>query len=160
MEKPPAHASQPLAASHGLISFEIMTEIAIIDQLAQAQAEKQLSPAINMPQFIVLNHLYRTRQSVSMVSIATAIQVSKGAISHTVTKLLEKNWVISQPDPSDGRGKLVSLTEAGLQVRDVAVQKLIGDMGDLSHVLTETEMLQMFGFLKKTRTWFDQKRAV
>jgi DNA-binding MarR family transcriptional regulator len=151
--------TSPPTSAH-LLAFELFNEVAIIDQLAQAQADQLLAPTLNMPQFIVLNHLYRRDVSASMVSIAHAIQVTKGAISHTVTKLLQKKWVTSQADPEDGRGKLIALTDDGRATRDAAVLRLSAYLSDINSVLSESDMAQMLPLLKKTRVWLDLKRNV
>jgi DNA-binding MarR family transcriptional regulator len=157
LESSPSNSPDVSPSSH-LLAFELFNEVAIIDQLAQTQAAQLLAPTLNMPQFIVLNHLYRRDQSASMVSIANAIQVTKGAMTHTVTKLLQKNWVTSQADPNDGRGKLITLTAAGRQTRDAAVLKMSVHLSDIQRVLSDAEMLQMLPLLRKTRVWLDHQR--
>ena len=40
-------------------TFQLLNEVGIIDQLAQHRAGQLLAPELNMPKFIVLNHLVR-----------------------------------------------------------------------------------------------------
>ena len=61
------------------MAFQLLNELGIIDQLAQNRAAKLLGPALNLSQFVVLNHLTRLGGERSLVQIAGAIQVSKGA---------------------------------------------------------------------------------
>ena len=160
-EHSPIEQTPPTPDSHQAASTEflLLNEIAIIDQLAEAKAEKLLSPQLNMPQFIVLNHLARRGQPSSLVALAGAIQVTKGAMTNSVTKLLNKALVSVQADPHDGRGKLITLTAAGQLARTQAVQRLGMHLSGLSQVLTSKEQAQMQQLLVKMRTWFDTHRG-
>ena len=138
--------------------FLLLNEVAIIDQLAQAMAGGILAPDLNMSQFVVLNHLHRREKEASLVSMASAIQVTKGAMSNTVSKLQQKQLVHVKPAPTDGRGKLVSLTTRGQLVREAAVSRLADRLTGLEGALSKKEKDQMLNLLQKLRVWFDAER--
>ena len=69
------------------LAFQVLNEIGIIDQRAQNRAARLLAPELNLSQFVVLNHLTRLGGPRSLVQIANAIQVTKGAMSNTVARL-------------------------------------------------------------------------
>jgi DNA-binding MarR family transcriptional regulator len=138
--------------------FQLLNEVGMLDQLAQSEAAKLLAPDLNMPQFIVLNHLQKRAVETSMASLASAIQVTKGAMSNTVARLQQKDWVSVRPDPSDGRGKLVSITKAGMSARDGAVLRLGSGLVGLEVVLSQKEIAKALQLLKKVRVWFDARR--
>lgn len=139
-------------------AFQLLNEVGIIDQLAQHRAEQLLGPELNMPQFIVLNHLVRRGCDAAQIDLARAMQVTKGAMSNTVSRLLDKGYITVQPDPDDGRGKRVSLSTAGRRARDRAVAKLGHGLEGVAEVLSAQEVEYTLMALRKLRVWLDQQR--
>ena len=140
------------------IEFQVLNEIGIIDQLAQNRAARLLSPELNMSQFIVLNHFARLGGNRSLMELASAMQVTKGAMSNTVARLLDKRLIAVKPDPRDGRGKIVSLTPAGRIARNHAVGRLGRGLAGLDVVLSTGELASTLGVLCRLRVWFDLNR--
>jgi len=140
------------------VEFQVLNEIGIIDQLAQNRATRLLSPELNMSQFIVLNHFTRLGGNRSLMELASAMQVTKGAMSNTVARLLDKRLIAVKPDPRDGRGKIVSLTPAGRIARNRAVNRLGRGLAGLDAVLSAEELASTLGMLRRLRTWFDRNR--
>jgi DNA-binding MarR family transcriptional regulator len=138
--------------------FQVLNEVAIIDQLAQNRAAHLLAPELNMSQFIVLNHFVRLGGTKSLVDLAGAMQVTKGAMTNTVARLRNKGLVEVNPDPQDGRGKLVSLTAAGRRARNRAVSRLVEGLAGLGTVLSKEELADALQVLRKLRAWFDGMR--
>ncbi|OYU74740.1 MAG: hypothetical protein CFE32_16795, partial [Alphaproteobacteria bacterium PA3] len=87
----------------------------------------------------------------SLVQLAQAMQVTKGAMTNTVGRLQAKGWLAVQPDPADGRGKLVSLTPAGLAERQRAVGLLGGALAELTTVTAPAELGQALAVLRQLR---------
>ena len=140
------------------VEFQVLNEIGIIDQLAQNRATRLLSPELNMSQFIVLNHFTRLGGNRSLMELASAMQVTKGAMSNTVARLLDKRLIAVKPDPRDGRGKIVSLTPVGRIARNRAVNRLGRGLAGLDAVLSAEELASTLGMLRRLRTWFDRNR--
>jgi DNA-binding MarR family transcriptional regulator len=140
------------------IEFRLLNEIGIIDQLARNRAARLLSPELNLSQFIVLNHFARLGDKRSLMELARAMQVTKGAMSNTVARLLHKELVAVKPDPRDGRGKIVSLTAAGRITRNRAVGRLGRGLTGLDAVLSVEELANTLGVLSRLRGWFDLNR--
>jgi DNA-binding MarR family transcriptional regulator len=139
-------------------SFQLLNEVGIVDQLAQHRAAQLLAPELNMPQFIVLNHLVRRGSDAAQIDLAHAMQVTKGAMSNTVARLFEKGYITVQSDPDDGRGKRVSLSVEGRRARDRAVAKLGRGLDGVAEVLSAQEVEQTLMALRKLRVWFDGQR--
>ncbi len=140
------------------MAFQLLNELGIIDQLAQNRAAKLLGPALNLSQFVVLNHLTRLGGERSLVQIAGAIQVSKGAMTNTVARLQAKGLLDVRPDPNDGRGKQVRLTAAGHAARAQAVAQLAGGLAELAALASETELRDALGVMRRLRVWLDSHR--
>jgi len=151
-------APEPTAVAEDPLTFQVLNEIGIIDQLAQNRATRLLGPGLNLSQFVVLNHLTRLGGPRSLVQIANAIQVTKGAMSNTVARLQAKGLLAVLPDPADGRGKQVSLTDAGRAARQAAVQRLGDGLAEISTAVPPAGLAQALGVLRQLRVWFDANR--
>jgi len=152
-----AAAAAPLAPADPL-AFQLLNEVGIISQLAQNRAARLLAPDLNLSQFTVLNHFTRLGGERSLVQLANAMQVTKGAMTNTVTRLQAKGLVVVLPDPQDGRGKRVSLTAAGHASRAAAVQQLAFGLAALGGCVTDPEIADALVVLRKLRQWFDANR--
>ena len=148
----------PTATAEDPLAFQVLNEIGIIDQLAQNRAARLLGPGLNLSQFVVLNHLTRLGGPRSLVQMATAIQVTKGAMSNTVARLQTKGLLAVLPDPLDGRGKQVSLTDAGRAARQAAVQRLGDGLAEIAAAVPPAGLAQALGILRQLRGWFDNHR--
>ena len=140
------------------IAFQVLNEIGIINQLAQNRAARALGADLNLSQFVVLNHFTRLGGPRSLVQLAGAMQVTKGAMTNTVTRLAAKGLVSVQPDPADGRGKLVSLTDAGTAARGQALTDLSAGLADLMRDIAPGDLDAALPFLRRLRIWFDTHR--
>ncbi len=113
--------------------FTFFNEISIVDQLAGTLFEQALPAGITRAQFGVLNHFVRlgiTQKAPN--ELASAFQVTRGTMTSTLGRM-ERNGLISvKPDPRDGRGKLVELTEHGRQLREQCIAIIAPLMENLS----------------------------
>lgn len=139
-------------------AFQLLNEIGIIGQLSSTQAARLLAPALNLSQFSLLNHFTRLGGERSLVQLAAAMQVTKAAMTNTVSRLQAKGLLAVQPDPLDGRGKRVSLTPAGRAARQQAVRQLGQSLAAMGQVLSAEELAAALAALRKLRIWFDANR--
>ena len=87
---------------------------------------------LSMAGFVVLNHMIRLGHAHrAPAQIASAVQVTKGAMTGTLKRLEAESWIVVIPDPEDGRGKRVSVTPAGRTVRDAAIARLAPEFDQL-----------------------------
>ena len=155
----PAPASPAAStAAEDPLAFQLLNEVGIIDQLARNRAAQLLGPALNLSQFVVLNHLTRLGSERSLVQIANAIQVTKAAMTNTVARLQAKGLLTVRPDPDDGRGKRVGLTAAGQAARAQAVASLGAGLAEVGALATGAELAETLVVLRRLRIWFDDHR--
>ena len=154
----PAHPAAEATVADDPLEFQILNEIGIIAQLSQNRAGKILAPTLNMSQFAVLSHFSRLGGERSLVQLADNMQVTKAAMTNTVGRLRNKGLLDVQPDPSDGRGKRVTLTPAGRQARDRAVAALGQAMAPLRQDFPSDEVAALLPGLRRLRVWFDANR--
>ena len=153
-----AATAAPAAIDIDPLAFQVLNEIGIIDQLAQNRAARLLGPALNLSQFVVLNHFSRLGGPRSLVQLASAMQVTKGAMSNTVARLAAKGLVVVQPDPADGRSKQVRLSDAGHAARQQALADLARGLADLDRDIPPETLLTALPLLRQLRVWFDSHR--
>lgn len=113
-------------------AFVFFNEVAIIEHLSRTAAERVLPEGLSLAGFTVLNHMVRLgHERRAPAQIASAVQVTKGAMTGTLKRLEAGGWVRVEPDPDDGRGKTVTVTPAGKAVREAAIANLGPLFGEL-----------------------------
>jgi DNA-binding MarR family transcriptional regulator len=75
------------------------------------------SMGLSISQLSVLQRL-RLNGPATAASLAVAEHVSQQAIAQSVVPLKAAGLVRSEPDPDDGRKTLISITSAGLEIRE------------------------------------------
>lgn len=109
--------------------FELFNEIGIINQLATAAFNRALPDNLHVSHFAVLNHLVRLGDGSTPKQITEAFQVTKGTMTHTLNDLKSRGFIVLVPHVTDGRSKLVYLTEAGRSYRERAIGNLGPSVG-------------------------------
>ena len=141
------------------ISFQAMSEIAIIGHLADTALAKALPPELSVAGFGVLNHFARLNiEGQSPARLARAFQVTKGAMTYTLQKLEEPGYVSVEPDPADARAKIVRLTKRGRRARDTAAARVNPGMLALLEAIGAEEFARALPFLIKVREVLDAAR--
>ena len=156
-DKPPV-TTLSQQSDKDLVEFAFFTEIAIVDQLVRNRIEKHLTDGLSMAQFSLLTHFYRLGGRWNLVRLARAFQVSKPAMTKIVHKLEQKGFVGVEPDPDDGRGKLVGLTQAGDEAWHRAILTLMPLVEEFRSRFTYSELKQTLPLLQSIRTWLDENR--
>jgi DNA-binding MarR family transcriptional regulator len=142
-----------------LRTFQLFTKIGIIEQLSRNHLERNLPDGIKMSQFVVLNHLVRLDGDWSPARLASAFQVTKGAMTNTLQRLGKRGLVTIADDPEDGRAKLISITEAGAAMREKCVASVGLLLADISNLLSEKDMNSVLPILEKIRKFLDTQRS-
>ncbi len=141
------------------ITFRLFTEIGIIEQLARNRLERDLPGGLKVSQFAVLNHLVRLGGAWSPVRLANAFQVTKGAMTNTLQRLEKRGLIIIEADPSDGRGKLVSITKTGRDMRTRCVESVGPLLANLAKELSDKDFAAALPVLEKVRNYLDSHRS-
>ena len=89
--------------------LQFFVEISIIDQLISVRLARALPDGLSMAGFGVLVHFARRGGEESPAQLASAFQVTKGAMTNTLQRLEAMGYVRVVPDPGDrdpwyGRG--------------------------------------------------------
>ena len=141
------------------IAYTFFNEIAIIDQLGRNRFERVLPDGLSIAGFSLLNHFVRLNKTQDTPSqLARAFQVTKGAMTNTIHRLEALGLVTISADPSDGRGKLVSITEAGRAARHDAIARLGPSLQQLAGLIDQQELEALVPTLMKLRAILDANR--
>ena len=106
------------------IEFQVMTEIGIINQLAENLFRKYLPKDMTAAQFGVLNHLLRLDRQETISELARNMQVTQPTMSSTVRKLEDRGLIELVHDPKDRRVRRVQVTARGAAARQTAVAQV------------------------------------
>lgn len=136
----------------------VMTEINIIAQLSTAQLERTLPDGMSAAQFGVLTHFMRRGGVETPAKLAKAFQVTKGAMTNTLQRLEAQGFVRIVGDETDGRRKLVTLTEAGAAAFNAGLAAMKPHLDAMRSAFTEDEFKAALPFLQALRIWLDENR--
>ena len=142
----------------GQAVFSVLTEVGIIAQLSRHVLETRAPDGLNMPMFGVLNHLSRVSDQPTPLSLARAFQQPKTSMTHTLSSLEKRGFVVMVPNPEDGRSKLVQMTDAGRTAREQVITALSREYGDLAEAVGQEKIAEILPVLSDIRQYFDQKR--
>jgi DNA-binding MarR family transcriptional regulator len=141
------------------ISFQVMSEIAIIGHLADTALAQVLPLELSVAGFGVLNHFVRLNvEGESPARLARAFQVTKGAMTYTLQRLEELGYVSIEPDPADARAKIVRMTKKGRRARDAAAARVNPGMLAMLEAIGADEFARALPFLIKVRQVLDAAR--
>ncbi|MEE2773738.1 MAG: MarR family transcriptional regulator [Pseudomonadota bacterium] len=140
----PTPVNDPLAIS-------LFSEISTIDHLLKTKLAKILPFDMEPSHFAVLNYLSTLGSEKTPAQLARSFNVTKGAMSNTVQKLLKMGYVHIRPDWEDGRSKLVSISKAGVNARNDAVLAIEPIMEDLKRGVGPEKIKALIPFLRALR---------
>ena len=141
------------------LAFQVFNEIGIINQLAQAGFAAVLPKGMTIAQFTVLNHFVRLgHEQQSPAQLASAFQITRPTMTSTLARMEKAGLVAIRPDPEDGRGKLVSVTAAGREMRETCLQRLAGPLADADAVLSPEVLAELLPLLRDVREKLDRLR--
>ena len=93
--------------------IQVFAEIAAIDQLATTRIERALPAGLTKAQFMVLDRLARRGGGETPAELARAFQLTKGALTNSLTRLAAAGLIVVVGDKDDARKKRATVTDAG-----------------------------------------------
>ena len=91
-----------------------LTEImsVVIREFTKQQTNELHKGKVNVPQFLILNHLLQNKES-NMKELSRVINLTGAATTGVVDKLVSSNYVVRSFDPNDRRVIKIRLTAKG-----------------------------------------------
>lgn len=155
--KKSASPEKPESTDAQLI-FDVLNEIGIIAQLSRALLESRLGDGLTQHHFGALNHLTRLGDARTPLEMARAFQVPKTSMSHTLAGLEKRGLIRMVPNPEDGRGKLIYLTDDGRALRQHAISTITPDIIAMIPRFGAEDATTALPLLRKLRIQLDSAR--
>lgn len=144
----------PLVEEHPEV--QVFDEIGMIECGVRTIITRCLPVGLTYPQFEVMNYLARRGERQTPAQIATALQMTPGAITNTLQRLEATGLAEVAPDPVDRRKKRVGMTLAGRHAYQRAMAAIKPRMGSLREGFTQKEFREVLPFLRALRAWMDE----
>ena len=139
-------------------AFSFFNEVSIISQLSINQMQRSMPHGLTQSQFAVLNWFIRVDDEATPGRLASAFQVTKGAMTNTLTKLVEKGLIVITPDPDSGRRKLVRITAPGRRARDATLAATYPQLETFLAAFPLAKLNRVLPLLREVREYLDTAR--
>ena len=140
-----------MAEDNNALAIALFTEVMAADQLVRARLSKVLPKGMEISHFSVLNHLARVTDERTPAQLTTTFQVTRGAMTNTLSKLEWAGYIHIRPDWDDARRKLVAISTAGRQARDQAVGSVTPVINQVVEELGDARVRNALPILREMR---------
>ncbi len=103
------------------LAITLFSEILTADLLLRNRLSRVLPKGMEISHFSVLNHLVVVSGERTPAQLAQTFHVTRGAMTNTLNKLELAGHIHIRPDWDDARRKMVAISPAGRQARDLAI---------------------------------------
>lgn len=138
--------------------FAFFNEVGIVSQLSTALLASALPDGVHPSHFAIVNHLVRLGDGKTPASIASAMQVTKATMTHSIGVLSAHRFVDVRDNPADARSKTVHLTDHGRLFHQTAIRDVTQRFAPLFTPHQFEAMQQMLAPLREIRRTLDDNR--
>ena len=138
--------------------YSVMNEVQIVSQLWSNEMRHVMPGDLSVAQFSVLNWFSRVDDEATPGRLARAFQVTKGAMTHTLGRLLDAGLITIAPDPSSGRRKIVRRTQRGAELREAAIANTFGVLQEFASDIDAGRLQRILPTLRLMRRHLDAQR--
>ena len=133
------------------LAITLLSEVAVVEQLAQSHLKRALPKGMEVSHFAVLNYLNTVGEERSPSQLSRSFNVTKGAMTNTLSKLEVAGYVAIRPAWEDARRKLVTISPAGQRAWEEAT-RAIGPLAQkIDAELGEDELKALLRAFRKLR---------
>ncbi len=141
-------------------TFPPMVRLARLSVLIEGFQQAVLSPfEISSGDYGEMAALRREGEpyQLSPSELYSRLERSSGGMTKILKRLEERGWVARSPHPRDGRGSLVSLSEAGLDLQDRVFHAFLSATQGLLAPLSEIELKDTDEILRNLLDTFETR---
>jgi len=113
-------------------AISLLSEILAADQVVRNRLSRVLPKGMELSHFSVLNQLAWHGEERTPAQLAEVFNLTRGAITNTLSKLEAAGHIHIRPDWDDARRKLVSISPAGRRARDEALAAIAPVFRDIA----------------------------
>ncbi len=106
------------------LAISLFSEILAADQVVRNRISRVLPKGMEISHFSVLNHLDWHGEERTPAQLAETFNVTRGAMTNTLSKLEWAGYVHIRPDWDDARRKMVALSPAGRRAHEQALSSI------------------------------------
>ena len=138
------------------LAISLFSELIMADQLLRNRLTRVLPNKMEISHFSVLNSLSWHGGERSPAQLAETFNVTRGAMTNTLSKLEWAGYVHIRPDWDDARHKMVAISPAGRQARDAAVNAITPMISNVVDDLGEEQVRATLPILRALRRQLSQ----
>jgi len=138
--------------------FRVFNEVGIIAQLSSTAFERVMPDGMTLAQFTILNHFVRLGGRRRPSDLARAFQVTRATMTSTLHRMEPKGLVSTFADESDGRGRLVEITDAGRAMHADCIGRLAPVLDGLLQAIGSAPFAAALDPLTEIREKLDRMR--
>ena len=106
------------------LAISLFSEMLAADQMVRNRLSRVLPKGMELSHFSVLNHLAWHEGERSPAQLAETFNVTRGAMTNTLSRLEWAGYVHIRPDWDDARRKMVPISPSGMRARDQALSAI------------------------------------
>jgi len=145
----------PNSSNDGLITVALFSEVLASEQLMRGRLSRALPKGMELSHFVMLDYLSRQNRERSPAELARTFNLTKGALTNTLSKLEKYGYIHIRPDWDDARKKLVLISNAGDRARDKSVLAITPVLEDVMAKLDKYRLRDGLRFLRELREALD-----
>ncbi|MCD2443541.1 MarR family transcriptional regulator [Agromyces sp. SYSU K20354] len=121
--------------------------------IMRALAAEFPSEVISLNEYDVLFNISRApSRRLRLKDLNRNVLITQPSVSRLVDRLTARGLVVKLPDPDDGRGTIVGITESGFELfREVAIEHMGAITRHVGHALDERELKDLIDLCDRLR---------
>ena len=142
-------------SNEDLITVSLFSEVLASEQLMRGRLSRALPKGMELSHFVMLNYLSWQNKERSPAELARTFNLTKGALTNTLSKLEKYGYIHIRHDWDDARKKLVLISNAGDRARDESVLAITPVLEDVMSKLNKNKLRDGLRFLRELREALD-----
>jgi DNA-binding MarR family transcriptional regulator len=139
------------------LAISLFSEVLAADQMVRNRLSRVLPKGMEISHFSVLNHLAWHDSERSPAQLAETFNVTRGAMTNTLSRLEWAGYIHIRPDWDDARRKMVAISPAGRKAREQALSSIAPMVSDVIDRLGEDRVRATLPILRQLRLQLDPK---
>lgn len=146
-----------MSTEKNALAISLFSEVLAADQMVRYRLGRVLPKGMEISHFSVLNHLVWHESERSPAQLAETFNVTRGAMTNTLTRLEWAGYVHIRPDWDDARRKMVAISPAGRRAREQALSAIAPMVTEVIDKLGTDRVKETLPILRQLRERMSDK---